>query len=445
MNLSIRTLLLLTLICLYSCKKNEHAKPPDESSFPPAKTMEVIKGNNQFGYAGRTLDTIVIKVSLENASDTSKYTYSYKLSSPGNVFTVLGHNSSNGIIYFKALWYPGADEASPVVTFYYYQSGCSIAQRDLGSCKSLNSLTLNATIRKPWKKVYDDRSGNNTYFLDLHFTNKNDGLAIGYYSGLVRTADGGQTWVKGPPVAVNKDMQMLAFSGPDTGLMVVTNNTAYFTYDGGKNYQQISESPPLVGDRSSAAYLMQSRNVIYTVGWRGQIAKTTDGGIKWSIFPGFRFQNNFLDIISKGNDTLYACGESGKIVKTTDAGKNWHEQTLRLTDNLNTLYFVTNNFGFIGGQKGDIIRTTDGGETWTTIKTGIRASIIELRFFDLQHGFAVSSSGEIEETKDGGLTWLIRNTDNYGASDLTKVVIKDEHTVFGVSRAAIYTYDLDQK
>jgi photosystem II stability/assembly factor-like uncharacterized protein len=444
MTLSIRTLLLLTVICLYSCKKNEQSKPADQTSIPAAKSMEVIKGNNQFGYAGRALDTIIIKVSLENPSDTSKYIYNYKLSTLNNVFTVLGHSSNNGIIYFKALWYPGADEVSPVVTFYYYAAGCSIAQRDLGSCKSLNFLKVNATIRKPWQKVYEDKSGNGTYFLDLHFTNKTDGLAIGYYSGLVRTADGGQTWIKGPPIA-NKDMQMLSFSGPDTGLMVVTNNIAYFTYDGGKTYQQTSETPPLIGDRSSASYLMQSRNVIYTVGWRGQIAKTIDGGLKWTIFPGFSFQNNLLCIISKGNDTLYACGELGKIVNTTDAGKNWHEQSLQSTDNLNTLCFVTNTFGFIGGQKGDIIRTTDGGETWATIKTGIKSSIIEIRFFNLQHGFAVSNSGEIEETNDGGFTWLIRNTDNYGASDLTKVVIKDEHTIFGVSRMAIYNYNLDQK
>jgi photosystem II stability/assembly factor-like uncharacterized protein len=432
---------LLPLLCLLGCKKND---PGKSSVDVPAKSIEVISGNNQFGYAGKTLaDTIVIKVIPGSTADSSKFSYYFRYTNLQDEFSVVSVTHSNGVIYIKALWQPSSNATSASLTFYTY-TNCTNTQINAGNCKTIDSVKLSATIRKPWVSVYYGNQGGYDVLYDLHFTNTSNGIAIGEGSGVVRTSDGGKTWAMGPPVRSDNDASLISFAGPDTGLVEITNNYAYFTYDGGQTFTQQPWSPPFVGDRSSSAYYMASRNIIYSVGWHGSIAKTTDGGVTW-VNNSFSFLNELYAITAIGTDTLYACGDVGKIVKTTDAGKTWKEQPIQLNDFLSCMYFITNNYGFAAGQYGALVRTTDGGATWNIIKTGLSFNIIAIRFFTNLHGFIVSNGGEIAETTDGGLTWAMRNTDNYGANDLNKAVIKDETTIFGVQESSIYTYDLTQK
>jgi photosystem II stability/assembly factor-like uncharacterized protein len=433
----------LLLLYLAGCKKAEQPKPtPPEIKPSRVKSLEVVSGNNQFGYVGMALpDTIVFKVTLNNPADTAALSYSYTTNSTSGQFYVVNHTSSNDILYLKAIWTPAATATTPTLTFYTY-SGCSATQISQGTCKTLDSVRLSATIRKPWVSVYNGSNGGYNVLYDLYFTDATHGIVIGEGSGIVRTADGGKTWTQGPSARPDDDMQLLAFSGPYTGLMVVVNNYALFTYDGGNTYAQENWTPPFIGDRSSSTYDMLSRNVIYTVGVHGQIAKTIDGGLTWTQ-EGFSFLNNFHDIVSIGADTLYACGDVAKIVKTTNAGKTWLEQPLQLNTYLKKLYFITNNFGFAGGQNGALVRTTDG-VNWSLIKTGMQFPIIAIRFFNPQRGYIVTSGGEIAESKDGGLTWAMRCTANYGTGSLNKAVIKDETLIIGLQGSSIYTFDLTQ-
>ncbi|OCX52274.1 hypothetical protein BEL04_12415 [Mucilaginibacter sp. PPCGB 2223] len=433
---------ILSLLCLSlaGCKKSDPANQTPNSGAVTA-SIQVVSGNNQLGYAGKRLpDTIVLKVTPGNPADTAKLGFTTTGAAYGQ-FTVIGRTSSNGTIYIKALWMLATNATAPSITFYT-NTGCNIAQGSSVNCKAIDSVKLSATVRKPWASIYTGAQGGYNVLYDLSMTDLNHAIALGEGSGVIRTADGGKTWIQGAPIRSDNDMEQLAFSGPDTGLVILVNNYAWFTYDGGATYKQENWTPPFVGDRSSAVYKMLSRKVIYTAGWRGQIAKTTDGGVTWAQ-EGFTFLNNFRDMAVKGKDTLYACGDVGKIVKTTNAGKTWLEQPLQLNNYLNTLFFVTNNFGFAGGEAGVLIRTTDG-INWSVVKTGLRFPIIAIRFFNAQHGYIVSNSGEVAESKDGGLTWTTRCADNYGVYSLNKAVIKDQTTIFGLQQAAIFTFDLTQ-
>ncbi|MEO6980119.1 MAG: YCF48-related protein [Mucilaginibacter sp.] len=436
--------LLILLFILPGCKKNQPAKTPAPTVFVKDKSIEVVSGNNQFGYAGHPLDTIVIKVTLNSAEDSSKYSYFTRTGDTQGTLYVVGSYYSNGANYLKALWSPGPGASSATATFYSF-SNCTLQElNQQGGCKTLDSVKITATIRKPWLSVYSGSTGGIDVLYDILFTDTNNGITMGEGTGIVRTTDGGKTWTMGPPARSDDDVQLMAFATPDTGLICTVNNYAEITTDGGKTYDQPSWTPPFVGHHSSLAYYMLSRNIIYTVGVRGQIAKTTDGGNTWTQ-AGFNILNNFHGLTATDNNTLYACGDIGKIVKSTDAGKTWRVQPLQLNNNLNTIYFIDNSFGFAGGQYGALVRTTNGGTDWSIIKTGLQFPVIAIRFFTSLHGFIVSGGGEIAESNDGGLTWALRNTSNYGVGNLNKAVIKDETIIFGVQQSSIYTYDLTQR
>jgi len=440
MTLTARNLVfILLLLCVLGCKKSNPNNAGNPITYPAATGMTVVNGNNQFGYVGHPMDTIVIKVSISNAADSSRYAYLYHSTGTQDLFNILGEHYSSGAVYVQALWTPGAGDSAPVVTFYSY-IGCSIPFNGQPTgCKTLDSVKISAVIRKPWVNYFSAQGA----LTDLQFPDANHAIATGDQAGIVRSADGGKTWTIGPPARTANDGQMMAFAGPDTGLMVVTNNYAMITTDGGQTYTQPNWNAAFVGDRSSAAYYMASRNVIYTVGWHGQIAKTIDGGITW-MQKGFTFLNNFAALTAIGKDTLYTVGDVGKIARSTDAGNTWQVQAIQLNNYLDCVYFINSNFGFAGGQYGALIRTTDGGNHWTIINTGLRFPVITIRFFTSLHGFIVTSGGEVAESTDGGLTWAKRNTDNYGAAELVRAIVKDPTIIYGIQQTNIYTYDLTQ-
>ena len=434
---------LLLLFYSLGCKKSQTVNPPADPTYLPPKAIVVVSGNNQFGYSGKPLDTIVIKVTPASPADTSAYSYGYYLGNYQDAFYILGHTYSGGSIYVKVLWQLASNATSPAATFYAYNH-CTGQQNQAGGCKLLDSVKLSADVRKPWISIYNQNTGGFDALYDLCFTSPDNGLAIGEGSGVVRTADGGKTWTTGPPIRTDNDAELLAFSGPDTGLVILVNNYAQFTYDGGKTFNQQAWPPPFEGDHSSAAYYMASSKTIYSVGHQGQLAKTADGGNTWSTF-NFNILNGFDALSVVGKDTLYAVGDVGLIVKSTDAGQTWKRELIQLNNYLSSVYFITNNFGFAGGQDGVLIRTTDGGANWSSIKTGLSFPVIAIRFFGSTHGYIVTSGGEIAESKDGGLTWTVRNVNNYGVGSLNKAVIKDQTIIFGLEGPSIYTYDLTQQ
>lgn len=77
------------------------------------------------------------------------------------------------------------------------------------------------------------------------------------------------------------------------------------------------------------------------------------------------------------------------------------------TDQLNGIFFIDNNNGYIVGgvrfQRGILLRTNNGGSTWTNNQ--IEAKMLEDVAFVDSVGFAVGVDGKIAGTTNGGDSW----------------------------------------
>lgn len=432
----------LLFFLFMGCEKPEPAAPVQPEApvmaVQPPEEMKILQGNNQVGGYNRELsDTIIIRIKPKNTSDLSRYGYSFAGSNAVGQLLWRAPEIKDGVVYVKAVWRTGSQPLRQEIKFYLL-ADCR-EPFDRAACKRIDSLDVSAAIREPWSSVY---SGTAT-LEDIHFTTENDALVVSNFSsGIVRTGDGGKTWTSTP--AFRSDLYQLCFLNSTTGFVTVSNNYAYFTYDGGASFVSESWTPPIIGHLSSTDFYMVNRHVIYSVGSRGTIVKSTDGGKSWQRYHGFSFMNGLKAITCLDENTCYACGDVAKVVKTSNGGKDWQEYELLLNNNLNTLYFLDQDYGFAGGQYGALIRTTNGGQTWDIIKTKLKTSIISIRFFDRQHGLLVSTGGEIAETTDGGSTWKQLCTYNYGVNDLKKACIKDAKTIFAIQRNSIFKYDLAQ-
>jgi photosystem II stability/assembly factor-like uncharacterized protein len=228
-----------------------------------------------------------------------------------------------------------------------------------------------------------------------------------------------------PPVPV-----LVSPTNGTTG--VATNPTlAWNASSGATSYRlQVSTSstfPSTVFDQSGISATSQqvsglSSNVTYY--WRvnatnaaGPSAwsfpvwgfKTTSGQSGWySMSTGLTGQMN--DVFFVDLNTGWIVGENGLLMKTTNGGTEWSPQPSGTPDRLLQVQFINANTGWTAGghggnDGGSMLKTTDGGVAWIQNYTGMSTEVEGFYFLDATHGWAVDYSGGIQRTTNGGSSW----------------------------------------
>lgn len=257
------------------------------------------------------------------------------------------------------------------------------------------------------------------------------------------TADSGANW----NIAmdnVNAILQDLDFTDVSTGYSVGWAGNVWKTTNSGDSWSQI----PITGNPGTRNYNgchffdamtgvivggNESNDAIQT------ILRTTDGGANWSVIsdnlaPWLRAVH-FVD-----NSSGYAVGDQGTILKSTNGGTSWSALTLTggiASRNYTDVYFFDANTGIaIGGWESNdsiatIIRTTDGGANWTPIMDNVESMLNGIYFYSATEGYIVGDDGDIYFSNDAGATWTLQSipvNDTYG---LNAVCFKNPY--FGVA------------
>jgi len=122
-------------------------------------------------------------------------------------------------------------------------------------------------------------------------------------------------------------------------------------------------------------------------------------------------------------DTGWVVGNSGKILKTTNGGIEWISQQSNLIYPIRSVYFLNQNTGYAVGGKYeyvdfcyvDIIKTTNGGSNWTISYSQIEFdnSASDVTFINASTGFVTcfggnesESEGLIFKTTNSGVNWI---------------------------------------
>ena len=105
-------------------------------------------------------------------------------------------------------------------------------------------------------------------------------------------------------------------------------------------------------------------------------------------------------------------------------GQQWQWQHPKPQGNdLNKIYFVDQNYGYIAGA-GVILKTTDAGSSWNKLNSNTRFNIYGI-FFNTRDsgwlcGYKSGVGGIIERTVNGGLNWETVYIDS-GFNDLRSI------------------------
>lgn len=188
---------------------------------------------------------------------------------------------------------------------------------------------------------------------------------------------------------------------------------------------------------------------------RGEIRKTTDGGVTWSILTiptisrigGIFFVDHLYGIVS---------GFSSVILKTTDGGNSWSDISYHISHILSSVNFVNKDTGFIAGGglfEPIFLKTTNAGINWISLPVNMDYDLSEVDFFDVNYGL-VAGNRTILRTTNGGQTVEVYFYDEYylgglsiagpntayacgGLTNGGAVIIKSENS--GINWSSVYS------
>jgi photosystem II stability/assembly factor-like uncharacterized protein len=232
------------------------------------------------------------------------------------------------------------------------------------------------------------------------------GYAAGAVGTILKTTDGGETWVAltSGSAAGFRDMY---FHDASIGFVVGSGGEILRTDDGGTTWvPQTSNTTEVLRE----VIFPVDDQTGYVAGDNGTILKTTNGGTTWVV----QTEGTFLDLLGidfpVDTQTGYAAGWAGEMVKTTDGGANWNSLNSGTTNHLyDVLFPVDTQTGYACGNAGEMHRTTDGGATWTLEASGAGATLYDLCFpSDADNGYAVGFVGDIVQRTSEGW-WLQRS------------------------------------
>ena len=114
--------------------------------------------------------------------------------------------------------------------------------------------------------------------------------------------------------------------------------------------------------------------------------------------------------------------------------QTWVQQSSGTTLNLNSVYFIDVNTGYIGADSGKVLKTTNGGANWFISNTNINRAIYSVLFVNAVTGFA-STDNKVLKTTNAGLNW--DTTINCGGHSISFI-----NSTTGYSAKRFYSFGL---
>lgn len=105
----------------------------------------------------------------------------------------------------------------------------------------------------------------------------------------------------------------------------------------------------------------------------------------------------------------YGCSEDNNPTSSTQQNEikmnGWVKQTSGVTNVLNSVYFVSENTGWICGEVGTILYTTNGGINWQSQNSGTTFNLFSILPLDTNTVYAFGLVGKFLKTTNSGNAW----------------------------------------
>lgn len=119
-------------------------------------------------------------------------------------------------------------------------------------------------------------------------------------------------------------------------------------------------------------------------------------------------QNDLESVYFVSQNEGWAVGRQGKIIHTTNGGTTWTQQNSGTTKDLNKVHMLNATFGVAVGDQGTAVKYN--GTTWTTITSGTSQDLYSVYFTDVNTGWIAGDYAIIKKTTNGGASFTAEST-----------------------------------
>jgi photosystem II stability/assembly factor-like uncharacterized protein len=126
-----------------------------------------------------------------------------------------------------------------------------------------------------------------------------------------------------------------------------------------------------------------------------------------AVIAPLAVQSLLLDVKALPDGRLITVGERGHVLVSTDGGVSWRQSPAPARATLTAVYFADARRGWAVGHDEVILRTVDGGATWFIAHYAPEHEqpLLGVRFDAAGHGFAVGAYSTVYHSGDAGASW----------------------------------------
>ncbi len=258
-------------------------------------------------------------------------------------------------------------------------------------------LLLAGPASAQWTVEYQP-GGNHDAHYGITFTSASIGYIVGGGGLILKSTDGGVTWVQ-QTSNTTSTLYGVFFKSDTEGWACGAGGTLVSTTDGGANWTVHAQSGVIAGSNFNDIYFVGS------AGWAGndddRLYGTTDNGVTWDTLGVFADDVNSVSFADANNG--YIALDGSGIAYSTDGGVNWTAASVNLgpypytrTDierifTIDATTAVATGWGsMVGYQPTIIIVSNDAGATWNVPSVGY-----EWDSYGYGYGITMFDDGEV--------------------------------------------------
>lgn len=206
-------------------------------------------------------------------------------------------------------------------------------------------------------------------FNAVHFSNDQQGWAVGHGASIVHTQDGGKTWTK---QLDGRDLEKVITDYYRSGASGLSDDRAEVYLNA-----ILDMTRPGPGQFFMGVWFDREGQTGYAVGPFGLFMGSQDGGRSWQPLNTQIANDDLLHLtaIAEVSGQLVITGERGHVWIRDNSSKFFNAQQ---TGYNGTLFGVTGQAGVIltYGLRGHVFRSTDAGLSWASVKNHFNTGVV---------------------------------------------------------------------